>query len=46
MSTVGLWTLATAGLAGGFGVLFLVARRVNNYGLVDIAWSPSKCSST
>lgn len=30
---------ALAGLAVLFGLLFLVARRMDNYGIVDIAWS-------
>jgi steroid 5-alpha reductase family enzyme len=30
---------ALAGLAGVFALLYLVARRIDNYGIVDIAWS-------
>ena len=31
--------IALAALCGGFAVLYLVARRIENYGIVDIAWS-------
>jgi steroid 5-alpha reductase family enzyme len=31
--------LALGGLIVGFGLLYLFARRINNYGIVDIAWS-------
>lgn len=31
--------LALAGLCGGFGVVFLMCRRIDNYGFVDVAWS-------
>jgi steroid 5-alpha reductase family enzyme len=34
-----LVALALAALCGAFALLFLVARRMNNYGIVDIAWS-------
>lgn len=30
---------ALAGLCGLFGLLYLVARRIDNYGIVDIVWS-------
>jgi steroid 5-alpha reductase family enzyme len=30
---------ALAGLCGAFAALYLVARRIDNYGIVDIAWS-------
>lgn len=34
-----LLLIALAALCTGFGLLYLLARWVNNYGLVDIAWS-------
>ena len=39
MSAATLLLLALAALCGGFALLYLVARRLDNYGLVDIAWS-------
>ena len=30
---------ALAALVLGFGLLYLLARRIDNYGIVDIAWS-------
>lgn len=34
-----LLALALAALCGAFAALYLVARRIDNYGIVDIAWS-------
>jgi len=34
-----LIVLALAGLCGAFALLYLLARRIDNYGIVDIAWS-------
>ena len=36
-----LWPLliALAGACAGFSVVFLVARRIDNFGIVDIAWA-------
>ena len=34
-----LIVIALVGLCGLFGLLYLLARRVDNYGIVDIAWS-------
>jgi steroid 5-alpha reductase family enzyme len=39
MSPLLLIVTALAGLCGLFGLLYLVARRIDNYGIVDIAWS-------
>ncbi len=39
MNAPALAGLALAALCGVFAVLYLVARRMNNYGIVDIAWS-------
>ncbi|MBI5693952.1 MAG: DUF1295 domain-containing protein [Verrucomicrobia bacterium] len=39
MSALSLLILATAALCVGFGVLYLVARRLDNYGIVDVAWA-------
>lgn len=39
MSAPALIFLALAGLCGLFAGLYLVARRIDNYGIVDIAWS-------
>ncbi len=39
MSTFALALVALAALCGGFGALYLLARRLDNYGIVDIAWS-------
>ena len=39
MSTPALVATALAALGGAFALLYLVARRIDNYGIVDIAWS-------
>lgn len=39
MSPLALPLLALAGLCGAFAGLFLVARRLDNYGIVDVAWA-------
>jgi steroid 5-alpha reductase family enzyme len=39
MSPLLLIVTALAGLAGIFALLYGVARRIDNYGIVDIAWS-------
>jgi len=39
MSFFALLLLALAATAIGFALLFVVARRIDNYGIVDIAWS-------
>jgi len=39
MSAAALVLTALVGLCLLFGVLYLVARRIDNYGIVDIAWS-------
>ncbi len=39
MSTPLLILSALAGLCGLFAVLYVVARRIDNYGIVDVAWS-------
>ncbi len=39
MTTPALLLWATAALCIGFVLLYLLARRLNNYGIVDIAWS-------
>lgn len=39
MTTSALLLLALAALLLSFGGLFLLARRLDNYGLVDVAWS-------
>lgn len=39
MSTVALVLVATGALYAGFAALYAVARRMDNYGIVDIAWS-------
>jgi len=39
MSTVALVLIATGALCAGFAALYAVARRMDNYGIVDIAWS-------
>jgi steroid 5-alpha reductase family enzyme len=39
MSPLPLVLFALAGLGGTFAALYLVARRMDNYGVVDIAWS-------
>lgn len=39
MSTWPLVIIATGGLCALFAVLYAVARRLDNYGIVDVAWS-------
>ena len=39
MSTLALVLIATAALYVGFAAIYAVARRMDNYGIVDIAWS-------
>src|SRR4051812_31805855 len=39
MSALALALTATGVLAAIFAVLFLLARRIHNFGIVDIAWS-------
>ncbi len=39
MSTLALLLTALAALCGGFGAFYFFARRIANYGVVDIAWS-------
>ena len=39
MCTIVLLLLALAAVSIGFALLFLVARRINNFGIVDVAWS-------
>ena len=39
MNAPTLLLLALAALCGAFALLYCVARRMNNYGIVDIAWS-------
>lgn len=39
MSALTLVLLALAALGGAFAVLYFVARRMDNYGIVDVAWS-------
>jgi steroid 5-alpha reductase family enzyme len=39
MSTFALVLIATAALCAGFAALYFVARHMDNYGIVDIAWS-------
>ncbi|MSU72737.1 MAG: DUF1295 domain-containing protein [Opitutus sp.] len=39
MTALLLGLIALAALCGGFAVLYLAARRIENYGIVDIAWS-------
>ncbi len=39
MTALPLLLLALAALCLAFGLLYVVARRVDNYGIVDIAWS-------
>lgn len=41
MSTISLILLALAGLSALFAAVYLVARRLDNYGVVDVAWSYS-----
>ena len=39
MSAPALFLLALAGLGGAFAGVYLLARRLDNYGVVDVAWS-------
>ena len=39
MSSTTLLLIALAAACGGFALLFLVARRIGNFGIVDVAWS-------
>jgi steroid 5-alpha reductase family enzyme len=39
MSTTALLLLALAAASVGFAVLFVIARRIQNFGIVDIAWA-------
>ena len=39
MSTLTLVLIATFALCTGFAAIYAVARRMDNYGIVDIAWS-------
>jgi len=39
MNALPLILLALAALCGSFAVLYVIARRMDNYGIVDIAWS-------
>ncbi len=39
MSTTALFFLALLAAVTAFALLFLIARRLNNYGIVDVAWS-------
>ncbi|HTJ78357.1 MAG TPA: DUF1295 domain-containing protein [Rariglobus sp.] len=39
MSTLLLIVIATAALCAGFAVIYTLAKRMDNYGIVDIAWS-------
>ena len=39
MTATSLGLIALAALCAGFALLYLLARRVDNYGIVDIAWS-------
>jgi len=39
MNTLPLILWATVALSAAFALCYLVARRLNNYGIVDIAWS-------
>jgi steroid 5-alpha reductase family enzyme len=39
MTTLALVLFATAALCAGFAVLYLIARWLDNYGIVDVAWS-------
>jgi steroid 5-alpha reductase family enzyme len=39
MSALELLLLALAATCAGFALLFLVAKRVNNFGIVDVAWA-------
>ncbi len=39
MSAPALFLLALAGLGGAFAGVYLLSRRLDNYGVVDVAWS-------
>ena len=39
MSTLALLLLALTALCGAFAALYALARRLDNYGIVDVAWS-------
>ena len=39
MSPLALIALALAGLCALFAGIYLIARRMDNYGVVDIAWA-------
>ena len=39
MSSPGLLLVALAAACAGFALLFLVAKRIDNFGIVDIAWA-------
>ena len=39
MSTLALALIALAALCGLFALLYFVAKRLDNYGIVDVAWS-------
>ena len=39
MSAAALLLLAFAALSGAFAALYLLARRLDNYGIVDVAWA-------
>ena len=39
MSTLSLLLIALTAACGAFALLYLVARRLDNYGIVDVAWS-------
>lgn len=39
MSLPALLVLALAGLSGAFAAVYLLARRLDNYGIVDVAWA-------
>lgn len=39
MTALTLAAIALVGLSVGFGGLYLLARRLDNYGLVDVAWA-------
>ena len=39
MTTAPLVLIALGGLCVGFAALYAVARQIDNYGIVDIAWS-------
>ena len=39
MSSLALITLALAGMCALFAGIYLIARRMDNYGVVDVAWA-------